>query len=89
MLLTGLPLDTGKAFAFRVFGSPGQVETTRVRVAGRETVEVPAGRIPSYRLVVMARDTSTVFISQATPRRVVLVRLGDESQEMRLINARR
>jgi hypothetical protein len=36
----------------------------------------------------MARDTSRVFVSTAAPRRVVLVRLGDGSQEMRLVNRR-
>lgn len=85
-LLAALPLDTGRAFTFRTFASPGQVEITRVTVGGIDTVTVPAGRFETYRLEVMARDTSTVFISRAAPYRVVLVRLRDGSQEMRLIN---
>lgn len=88
VLLTALPLDTGRAFTFRTFASPGQVERTRVEVTGMETVTVPAGTFPTYRLVVMARDTSSVFVTRTLPRRVVLVRLGDGSQEMRLINRR-
>lgn len=85
-LLAALPLDTGRAFTFRTFASPGQVEITRATVGGIDTVSVPAGRFEVYRVNVMARDTSTVFISRAAPYRVVLVRLGDGSQEMRLIN---
>jgi hypothetical protein len=85
-LLVTLPLQVGRAFTFRAVASPGQVELTRVSVAGIDTVTVPAGRIASYRLTVMSRDTSQVFISTAEPRRVVLVRLGDGSQEMRLVN---
>ena len=88
-LLAALPLDTGRAFTFRTFASPGEVQVTRVRVDGLETVTVPAGRFESYRLVVMARDTSSVFISRSSPRRIVLVRLAAGSQEMRLINQRR
>jgi hypothetical protein len=61
------------------------VEITRVMVAGMDTVSVPAGRFETYRLTVMARDTSSVFVSTAKPRRVVLVRLSDGSQEMRLL----
>lgn len=87
-LLPSLPLDSGRAFSFRTLASPGEVQVTRVNVMGIDTVTVPAGRFAAYRLVVMARDTSTVFISTATPRRVVLVRLANGSQEMRAINKR-
>jgi hypothetical protein len=86
-LLPSLPLDTGRTFTFRTLASPGEVQLTRVRVTGIETVTVPAGRIEAYRLLVMARDTSDVYVSTASPRRVVLVRLADGSQEMRLISA--
>lgn len=86
VLLAALPLDSAKSFVFRTFAAPGKVEITRVLVAGLDTVSVPAGRFEAYRLTVMARDTSSVFVSTALPRRVVLVRLGDGSQEMRLIN---
>src|SRR5207253_1280639 len=74
MLLATLPLDSARAFTFRSFASPGRVETTRVEVAGIDTVSVPAGRFVAHRLVVMARDTSNVFVSTSLPRRVVLVR---------------
>jgi hypothetical protein len=87
-LLPALPLDSIGSFAFRTFASPGEVQLTRVRVEGLDTVSVPAGRFVVHRLVVMARDTSRVFVSTAAPRRVVLVRLGDGSQEMRLVNRR-
>jgi hypothetical protein len=89
VLLAALPLDTGRTFFFRTFASPGQVETTRVRVEGTETVTVPAGRFDTYRLVVMARDTTSVFVTTSPPHRVVLVRLAAGTQEMRLINQRR
>jgi hypothetical protein len=85
-LLAALPLDSARSFTFRTFASPGQVEITRIQVAGIETVTVPAGRFEAYRLVVMARDTSSVFVSTASPRRIVLVRLSDGSGEMRLLN---
>lgn len=85
-LLPTLPLDSAKSFTFRTFASPGRVEITRVLVAGIDTVTVPAGRFEAFRLTVMARDTSSVFVSTAAPRRVVLVRLSDGSGEMRLLN---
>jgi hypothetical protein len=87
-LLPSLPLDSLRSFNFRTFASPGEVQVTRVRVEGLDTVSVPAGRFVVHRLVVMARDTSRVFVSTSAPRRVVLVRLGDGSQEMRLVNRR-
>jgi hypothetical protein len=89
MLLATLPLDSARAFSFRTFASPGKVETTRVEVVGIDTVSVPAGRFVAHRLVVMARDTTNVFVSTTPPRRVVLVRLANGSTEMRLINAPR
>ena len=89
MLLATLPLDSARAFSFRTLASPGKVETTRVEVKGIDTVSVPAGRFVAHRLVVMARDTSDVFVSTTLPRRVVLVRLANGSTEMRLVNGRR
>jgi hypothetical protein len=79
-----IPLDTGRAFTFRTFASPGQVELTRVKVEAIDTVSVPAGVYEAYRLRVIARDTSAVFISTITPRRTLLVRLANGSSEMQL-----
>jgi hypothetical protein len=88
-LLATLPLDSARAFSFRTFASPGKVETTRVRVDGTEIVRTLAGDFHTHRLVVMARDTSTVFVTTTPPHRVVLVRLAGGTQEMRLINPQR
>ena len=84
-LLPSLPLRDGYATSFTTFAAPGRTETTRVTVTGRETVAVPAGTFEAFRLVVMARDTSYVFVTTSSPRRVVLVRLPDGSGEMRLL----
>lgn len=88
-LLPTLPLEMGRAFTFRTFATPGEVRLTRAHVAGIDTVSVPAGTFEAWRLVVMSRDTSHVFISRTAPRRVVLVRLSDGSQEMRLVSRAR
>ncbi len=88
-LLAALPLDTGRTYFFRTFASPGEVQTTRVRVEGTETLTVPAGRFDASRLLVMARDTSRVYVTTLAPHRIVLVRLAAGTQEMRLINQRR
>jgi hypothetical protein len=85
-LLPALPFGTDTDFTFRTFAAPGQVEITRVRVTGSEAVSVPAGRFDAWRLHVMARDTSDVFVSKLFPRRVLLVRLANGMEEMRLIN---
>ena len=89
MLLSALPLDSAKSFTFRTFASPGRVEVTRVQVAGIDTITIPLGTFRAHRLVVMARDTSNVFVSVAPPHQVLLVRLSDGSQEMQLLNRRR
>ena len=88
VLLAALPLDSARDFSFRTFASPGELQVTRVRVEGIDTVTVPAGTFAAHRLLVMSRDTSHVYISTTKPRRIVLVRLGNGTQEMRLINAR-
>ena len=88
-LLATLPLDSARDFSFRAFASPGELQVTRVRVEAIDTVTVPAGKFAAHRLLVMARDTSHVYVSTTMPRRVVLVRLGNGLQEMRLINGRR
>jgi hypothetical protein len=87
-LLPALPVDSIRSFVFRTFASPGQLEVTRIEVQGIDTVSVPAGTFVTHRLLVMARDTSQVYLTTKAPRRVVLVRLSDGSQEMRLINRR-
>lgn len=85
-LLVALPMDSIKSFAFRTFASPGRVEITRVQIGPVERVKVPAGEFAAYRLTVMARDTSDVFVSVAAPHRVILVRVGGGASEMRLLN---
>jgi hypothetical protein len=87
-LLPALPIDSIKSFRFRTFASPGEVQTTRVQVEGLDTVTVPIGKFQAYRLLVMSRDTSRVYVTATLPRRVILVRLADGSQEMRVINRR-
>jgi len=85
-LLAALPMDSVKSFAFRTFASPGKVEITRVEVGPVETVSVPAGKFEAYRLTVMARDTSNVFVSTRAPHKIVLVRTAGGASEMRLLN---
>jgi hypothetical protein len=87
-LLPALDLDKLQPVSFRMFGPPGVLSTTRVEALGIDTVSVPAGTYEAFKLRVMARDTSEIFISTVRPRRVLLVRLGDHSGEMRLISHR-
>jgi hypothetical protein len=87
-LLPTLDLEKQQPTSFRMFGAPGMMSTTRVEMLGIDTVSVPAGTYEAFRLKVMARDTSEIFVSTIRPRRVLLVRLGDRSGEMRLISHR-
>lgn len=75
LLLTTADLGPDMSGTFRAFKmSTGRIETTRVRVRGRETVSVPAGKFEVYR-VELNGGRGVVFVTTAEPRLLVAERL--------------
>jgi hypothetical protein len=80
-------LDLGDAFSitFKTFDvTPGEIVPTVAKVTGRETVTVPAGTFETYRVDVQQKTLSTMFVTVATPHRLVLARVNDGQIELRL-----
>jgi zinc protease len=75
LLLPALPLEQGKSFNLNVFSSgEGVTKVVTVKVAGVETVSVPAGALPAYRLELSGMQLPVVMhVSQQSPRRVIRV----------------
>ncbi|HEY7193111.1 MAG TPA: pitrilysin family protein [Gemmatimonadales bacterium] len=75
LLLPALPLEVGKTFNLNVFSSgEGITKVVTVKVAGIETVQVPAGNLPSYRLEIAGMQLPVVMhVTQQTPRRLVRI----------------
>lgn len=89
VLLATADLEKGMSGSYRAFrASTGKIESTRVRVADRETISVPAGKFEVFRIEV--RDgRETLFVTTAEPRIVVASRTRQAgtaaSVEMRLV----
>lgn len=75
MLLTALPLESGKTFHLNVFSSgDGATKVVSVKVGGVEQVVVPAGTISAYRLELAGMQLPLVIhVSQQKPRRIVRI----------------
>ena len=75
LLVLALPLEVGKTFNLNVFSSgEGITKVVTVKVAGIETVQVPAGNLPSYRLEIAGMQLPVVmYVTQQTPRRLVRI----------------
>jgi|SRR5436190_4728128 len=75
LLVPALPLAVGKTFNLNVFSSgEGTTKVVTVKVAGLETVQVPAGNLPSYRLEIAGMQLPVVMhVTQQTPRRLVRI----------------
>jgi hypothetical protein len=75
MLLPALPLAEGKSFILNVFSSgEGTTKVVTVKVAGMESITVPAGTFPAYRLELSGMQLPVVMhVSAASPRRVIRV----------------
>ena len=84
-LVLTLPLAEGYKTTFTSLGlMPAEVRTNEVSVLGKETVTVPAGTFETYRVLVHSRDDATMFVTTASPHRIVLVRVSS-GVELRLI----
>ena len=63
--------DAVEEFTLRVLGGTGQVQAATVKVAGAETVEVPAGTFETYRLDLSGEQPMTVWVARTAPHIVV------------------
>jgi len=75
VLLPALPLEQGKTFNLNVFSSgEGATKVVSVKVAAIESVVVPAGTFPAYRLEVSGMQLPLVWhVTQQAPRRVARI----------------
>jgi zinc protease len=75
VLLPALPLEPGKTFNLSVFSSgDGVTKVVSVKVAGIESVAVPAGTFPAYRLELSGMQLPIVMhVTQQAPRRLVRI----------------
>jgi len=75
VLLAALPLEQGKTFNLNVFSTgEGTTKVVSVKVAALESVVVPAGTFPAYRLELSGMQLPIVMhVTQQVPRRVVRI----------------
>lgn len=75
LLLTALPLETGKTFTLNVFSTgDGTTKVVTVKVAAVENVAVPAGTFPAYRLELAGMQLPLAMdVTQQAPRRLVRI----------------
>ena len=74
-LIPALPLEVGKTFNLNVFSSgEGTTKVVTIKVAGRESVTVPAGTFQAYRLEISGMQLPIVMhVSADSPRRLLRV----------------
>jgi zinc protease len=74
-LVPALPLAAGKTFNLNVFSSgEGVSKVVTIKVTGVETLQVPAGTFPAYRLEVAGMQLPVVmYVSRDAPRRLLQV----------------
>src|SRR5712691_833764 len=75
VLLPALPLEQGKTFNLNVFSTgEGVTKVVSVKVAALESVAVPAGNMPAFRLELSGMQLPVVMhVNQQAPRRLVRV----------------
>jgi predicted Zn-dependent peptidase len=75
LIVAALPLAEGKSFSLNVFSSgDGVTKVVTIKVAGVETVTVPAGTFSAYRLEIAGMQLPVVIhVSADSPRRLLRV----------------
>jgi hypothetical protein len=75
LLVAALPLAEGKSFTLNVFSSgEGVTKVATIKVAGVETVTVPAGTFSAYKLEISGMQLPVVMhVSTDSPRRLLKV----------------
>ncbi|MES2178329.1 MAG: insulinase family protein [Gemmatimonadota bacterium] len=73
-LVPGLRWAPNAKFTATVFdGSTGKSRQASITVAGTESVTVPAGTFPVYRVEMTGEPAQTIFVTTAAPHRVVKI----------------
>lgn len=77
LVVPALPLAEGASFTLSVFSSgEGVPKTMTVKVAGTDSVTVPAGAFSAYRVEIAGGQLPIVmYVSRGTPRRLVKIEL--------------
>ena len=73
--------DLGE-FTLRVLTSAGNIQPMTARVAGEETVQVPAGEFETYRLELEGQQAMTVWVTRSEPHLVVKRALAAQPVEV-------
>jgi zinc protease len=73
--------DTGE-FTLRVLTTGGTVQPMTAKVAGEETVTVPAGEFETYRLDLEGQQAMTVWVTKTAPHLVVKRNIVGQPVEM-------
>jgi hypothetical protein len=75
VVLPALPLEAGRTFNLGVFsGGKGQTQVMQVKVSDGDTITVPAGTFPAYRLDISGGQVPiAMYVAKETPRRIVKI----------------
>ncbi|MFW5947344.1 MAG: insulinase family protein, partial [Gemmatimonadota bacterium] len=69
--------DLGE-FTLQILTGAGTIQPMTARVAGRDTVQVPAGEFETYRVELQGAQAMTVWVTQSAPHLVVQRELSDQ-----------
>jgi hypothetical protein len=84
ILIQTLDLSDGMSMTYLAFdGKTGKTKSYALKVAGKETVTVPAGTIEAWKIELLSDESATIWVSTAEPRKLVMLRLDSAQLEMR------
>jgi hypothetical protein len=87
VLLPTLDLSEGFSMTCLTYDpTTGATESCTVKVAGKETVTVPAGTYEAWKVTYTTHHTFTMFITTAEPRKLLLIRPEGLPIEMRRVS---
>jgi hypothetical protein len=84
LLIQTMDFSDGLSMTYQAFdGKSGKTKSYALKVAGKETVTVPAGTFESWKIQLTSDDAATIWVSTAEPKKLLMLRLDAQQLEMK------
>jgi hypothetical protein len=84
LLIQTMDFSDGLTMSYQAFDAKtGKTKPYALKVAGKETVTVPAGTFEAWKIELTSDDAATIWVSTADPKKLVMLRLDSAQLEMR------
>jgi len=86
LLIQTMDLSDGLSMTYQAFdGKSGKTKSYTLKVAGKETITVPAGTMEAWKIDLVSDEPGTIWVSTAEPKKILQLRVDGAQLELRRV----